>query len=330
MTKFCNSDKYSFCFTLQTMPKSHFSSFFAKLSENQEVIDEEATSSLNDPSTISNQYIHDLYRFFTVSAFQSEAFNIFSQRIALHRLPIIGEHLGEEELRIVADFLFQKERTDEALDIYRLLIDRGWLTHGLEIYQKAGYCLQKAKRYAEALVYYKYADTHRPDTLWTMRHIATCYRMMKEHALAIEMYHRVEAIEPDNRNIMVQLGNCYVETNQIKEAMKYFFKLEFLDENNAKALRGIAWCSFLDGKYEQAMKYYRKLLAGKPVMNDYLNAGHTAWVMKDMASAIDYYSRAVAACDSKDLFLELFNKDRNILLRHGIDEENIPLMLDMV
>ena len=62
------------------------------------------------PDVISNQYIHDLYRFFKLSQRRNEFHNIFQEEIALHRNPVLKELLSAPELLVaVADFHFRKE-----------------------------------------------------------------------------------------------------------------------------------------------------------------------------------------------------------------------------
>lgn len=130
------------------------------------------------PDVISNQYIHDLYRFFKLSQRRNEFHNIFQEEIALHRNPVLKELLSAPELLVaVADFHFRKEHPAEALELYRILIDRKQAN--ADIFQKTGFCLQKEKRYQEAVDAYLKADMLKPDHLWTLRHLATCYRQMK-------------------------------------------------------------------------------------------------------------------------------------------------------
>jgi hypothetical protein len=78
------------------------------------------------------------------------------------------------------------------------------------------------------------------------------------------------------------------------------------------------------------MKYYDKILNAKPLTIDYLNAGHVAWGGGDIEYAVTLYSKAILECGGKDIFLEIFNRDRSSLIRQGIKEEDIPLMLDMI
>ena len=72
-----------------------------------------------------------------------------------------------------------------------------------EIFQKTGYCLQKEKRYKEAIEAYRKADVLKPDHVWTIRHLATCHRQLRDFATALEYYRKAEAMQPENRNLPV-------------------------------------------------------------------------------------------------------------------------------
>ena len=332
---FCNSDKYSFCFTIAQLPQGQRDMMLSQMTpqDQSDFMEEKNNASLKQfaerPDVISNQYIHDLYRFFKLSQRRFEFHNIFQEEIALHRNPVLKELLSAPELLVaVADFHFSKEHPAEALELYRILIDRKQAN--ADIFQKTGFCLQKEKRYQEAVDAYQKADMLKPDHLWTLRHLATCYRQMKNFDAALEYYHRVETIQPENRNVLFYTGSCLAEQKRYDDALQYFFKLDFLENDCMKAWRGIGWCSFVSGKHEQAMKYYDKLLAAKPLATDYLNAGHVAWVLGNIEKAVGLYGKAMAESGSKDAFLEIFDRDRNSLLKQGIAGEEIPLMLDMI
>lgn len=332
---FCNSDKYSFCFTIAQLPQGQRDMMLSQMTpqDQSDFMEEKNSASLKQyaerPDVISNQYIHDLYRFFKLSQRRNEFHNIFQEEIALHRNPVLKELLSAPELLVaVADFHFRKEHPAEALELYRILIDRKQAN--ADIFQKTGFCLQKEKRYQEAVDAYLKADMLKPDHLWTLRHLATCYRQMKKFDAALEYYHRVETIQPENHNVLFYTASCLAEQKRYEDALQYFFKLDFLENNCMKAWRGIGWCSFVSGKHEQAMKYYDKLLASKPLATDYLNAGHVAWVLGNIEKAAGLYGKAMAESGSKDAFLEIFDRDRNSLLKQGIAAEEIPLMLDMI
>ena len=135
---------------------------------------------------------------------------------------------------------------------------------------------------------------------------------------------------PEDANVIFYIGNCLAEMEQYEEALNYFFQLHFIKSNCVKAWRGIGWCSFISRKYEQAMKYYEKIIGQKPQAIDYMNAGHVAWVMGDIQKAVTFYGKAIIACESREHFLEMFHKDEEALLKQGVREEDIPLMLDLL
>ncbi len=332
---FCNSDKYSFCFTIAELPKRQRDMMLNQLSpqDQQDLLDEKNAASLKEyavrPDIVSNQYIHDLYRFFKLSQRKAEFRNIFQEEIALHRNPVLKDMLKDSALlSAVADFHFRKERFVEAIELYQILIERK--STDANTYQKTGYCLQKEKRYLEAISAYQKADVLKPDHLWTLRHLATCFRQIKDYNSALKYYQRVEAIQPENHNVLFYTGSCLAEQGNYEDALQYFFKLDYLEHDCVKAWRGIGWCSFVCGKYEQAMKYYNKILNAKPLAVDYLNAGHVAWRSGSIEKAAELYRKAIQESGNKEVFLELFNRDRNSLIRQGITEEDIPLMLDII
>ena len=153
---FCNSDKYSFCFTIAQLPQGQRDMMLSQMTpqDQSDFMEEKNSASLKQyaerPDVISNQYIHDLYRFFKLSQRRNEFHNIFQEEIALHRNPVLKELLSAPELLVaVADFHFRKEHPAEALELYRILIDRKQAN--ADIFQKTGFCLQKEKRYQEAV-----------------------------------------------------------------------------------------------------------------------------------------------------------------------------------
>ena len=78
------------------------------------------------------------------------------------------------------------------------------------------------------------------------------------------------------------------------------------------------------------MKYYEKILASKPLATDYLNAGHVAWRLGNIEKAAEYYGKAALESGSREVFWEMFSKDKDTLVKQGIDEKDIPLMMDLV
>lgn len=332
---FCNSDKYSLCFTMAHIPQAQRNMMLSQMTSQDlnELMDESKSSGLRQyaqrPDVISNQYIHDLYRFFKLSQRRHEFRDIFKEEIALHRIPALKDILRKPELLVtIADFHFRKEHPAEALGIYQEVIDMNYAD--ADIFQKTGYCLQKEKRYKEAISAYRKADVLKPDHIWTIRHLATCYRQLRDFASALEYYRKVEAMQPENRNVTFFIGSCLAEQERYEEALQCFFKLDLMENDCIKAWRAIGWCSFVSGKSEQAMRYYEKVLALKPIATDYLNAGHVALRLGNMEKAAELYGKAASESGNQETFLDIFDKDKETLIKLGIDENDIPLIRDLV
>ena len=121
------------------------------------------------PGAISNQYLHDLYRFFKLSVRRQEFRDIFQDKLDFHNVPALDNILyWADVLFPIADFYISKERWEEAVEIYKELEEIGEF-EGDDIadgYQKFGYVLQKTKQYEEAIQAYLKADTLKPDNIW--------------------------------------------------------------------------------------------------------------------------------------------------------------------
>lgn len=332
---FCDSDKYSLAFTLSHIPQSQRGMMFSQMTSQdmEELMDEKRLSGFKQyaerPEVISNQYIHNLYRFFKLYPRRKELHDPFRDDITLHRIPALADVLDTPEaLKAVADFHFSKEHPAEALELYHKLTETG--CNDAEVYQKTGFCYQKAKCYPEAVNAYVKADVLKPDHVWTIRHLATCYRQMRDFGKALDYYHKAAAIQPDNRILLFHIGSCLAELDRYDEALQYFFRLDLMDSSDIKVWRAIAWCSFVCEKTEQAAKYYRKILeSGTTLATDYLNAGHVAWKTGDVARAAELYGQALSHSESRSAFIEMLLKDKEVLSKMGINTEDLPLMADL-
>ena len=333
---FCNSDKYSFSLAILSMPKAMKDMSMQQMEEqarmNEEHRDklEQLMQKKKEAKGTSRQYIQDLYRFFKLWRRHQEEEDIFHWSFNLWENPWLKDVFSTEDIfKELADYLFQKEYLEEAYTLFQKLMTFG--SKRTEVYQKAGYILQKQKRYADAIKHYQQADILSPDNVWTNKHLAQCYKLLGDMPKALEYYKKVEATQPDNLNIALQIGQCLARMEQYVDALAYFYKVEYLEKNPDNARRAIAWCSFVSGKYKEALKYYQLLLE-KPSSkaHDWMNAGHVYFVMHEIPLAIEHYQQAQSFEKSHTVFLEKFNKDKNALLSLGLMEEDIQIMLDLL
>ncbi|SHE44005.1 Tetratricopeptide repeat-containing protein [Mariniphaga anaerophila] len=331
----CNSDKYSFCLSIQGLPKENrefmAQGINAEMDQLKELEkDEELTQPGREAEFISNQYIQDLYRFYKLFPRKNDFEDIFSWHFDFHNKLAFGEILREDHklLRNIGEYYFAKNHFDEAAEIFGLLLEQ---EKDGELYQKIAYCYQKTGNFEKALDGYLKAELYDINRLWNLKKIALCYRNLKQPAKALEYYQAAEKIDSENLNNQLNIGHCLLELSEYDEALKCYFKVEYLSPGNKKVWRPIAWCSFLTGKKEQAAKYFSRLIDDEPSKHDYMNMGHVQWSLGNRKAALDFYRKSISENGfSADEFQEVFEEDLPHLISQGIDAEDVPIMLDQL
>lgn len=329
---FCNNDKYSLAFILGKLPQGQRNMMMKQITAQdiEAMMDEQRWDSLRKhailPEVLSNQYIHDLYRFFKLFRRKNEFRDPFTEDINPYHNPMLRTLMNTPELmKHISDYFFQNNYLNEALELYQ---QQAILEKSPDIYQRMGYCLQKGKRYREAIEAYQLADMFQPNHAWTIRHLATCHRALKDYGKSLEYYKKAESLQPGNRTIIYHIGTCLVGMERYDEALQYFYRLDLEEENNPKNWRAIGWCSLLSGRWGQAAKYYNRIPEKERTADDWLNAGHVAWVSGNILTATDYYRQSAMKYGSNTAFREAFEKDKDTLILLGISQDDIPLMED--
>ena len=329
----CNSDKYSFCFNIKFIPQAQkgllMNFFNAEIESLNEMTTEDEI--LNKPSKdkfIYTQYIQDFYRFSKLHPLRNEFKDIFSMKLDIYNtwfFNIVIKDLAI--LRNVAEFYFEKNDFEFALELYSMINKRG--DNSYEIYEKIGYCNQRVGKYETALEYYIKAELFDTNRTWLLKKIALCYRKLSENNKAIKYYKDALTIEPENIFILASIGHCYLALPDYENALKYFYKVEFLSPDSIKSARLVAWTSFIMGKFDIAHRLYSKIVNENPTKFDYINLGHVEWCLGNRMKAIENYKLSVRQENNNlDLFMLSFHDDRKYLIKHKIGEDEIPLMLD--
>jgi tetratricopeptide (TPR) repeat protein len=331
----CNSDKYSFCFSIQNLPVENrefmAEGMKAEMSQFNELQkDEELTDPGKKSGFISNQIIQDLYRFYKLHPRKNDFEDIFNWRFDFYNTTVLGEILKEDEkiLRNIAEYYFSKNHFEEAAEIFNYLLS---IDKNGELYQKLGFCYQKLGDYKTALDEYKKAELYGLNKLWNFKKIALCYRNLREPAKALEYYLQAESLDGEDLNVQLNVGHCYLETEQFEEALKCYFKVEYLSPGNKKVWRPIGWCSFVSSKKEQAEKYFQKLIDDEPNKHDLMNMGHVQWSLGKRKLALEFYKKSIAQTDFTETeFFDVFEEDLNHILKQGVEKEDVPIMLDQL
>ena len=278
---------------------------------------------------MSRQYIHDLYRFFKLWSRRHEIHDIFEDTLDLWNKEALSQALLHKEyINKLADYLFTHDDLAEAGILYDKSIEL-YNRKNAELWQKAGFIYQKIGSYKKAIDYYLQSYLLIPDNTWNNRHLAQCYRKEGNYPKALEYYNKVEQAQPDSLNLALQIGQCLMALERYDEALAYFFKVEYLDKKPQNARRAIGWCSFITGNHQQAKKYYDLLISDpKPIMEDWMNAGHVYYILNETEKSIEYYRKAQELCDSHDEFVRLYQIDKKDLIKQGANEVDLFILPD--
>ncbi|MCY1719457.1 tetratricopeptide repeat protein [Prolixibacteraceae bacterium Z1-6] len=331
----CNSDKYSFCFSIQNLPAENrefmAEGMKAEMAQFEELQnDEELTEPGKKAGFISNQIIQDLYRFYKLHPRKNDFEDIFNWRFDFHNKIALGEILKEDEniLRNIAEYYFTKNYFDDAAEVFNYLLS---IEKSGELYQKLGFCYQKMADFKQALNAYKKAELYDLNRKWNFNKIALCYRNLKQPKKALEYYREVEKLDEENLNVQLNIGHCLLELDQFDEALKCYFKVEYIASGNKKVWKPIAWCSFVAGKKEQAEKYFQKLIDDEPNKHDLMNMGHVQWSLGRRKEALEFYKQSIKQPDfTESEFFEVFEEDLHHLIEQGVENEDVPIMLDQL
>lgn len=334
---FCNSDKYSFALSISSLPKAMQEATIQQM-EQQAMAEEGSLDKMRNliemkpqKKDISRQYLQDLYRFFKLWRGHYEEEDIFQWHFRLWEVSHLHACLMNdiEQVKQIGNYLIQKEYYMDAYDIYQRLAEQGITT--AETFQKLGYIVQTQKNYKSAIAYYKEADILQPDNLWTLKHLAQCYRLDGKYKEALEYYHTAEKISPDDLSITSQTAQCLVRMELYDEALRYFHKVEYLGKHPENSRRAIAWCLFCCHRYDEALRYYLPIAESpeaKP--QDWMNTAHVYLAKGEQGEAMKFYRQAHQAEKSHSDFIERISNDRKELMHHGLTDEDINIILDLL
>ncbi len=334
-TFICNSDKYSFCFSIMMMPQEYRKMMSSQLGAESEELknmreEEFAINPNQEEESVCKQYVQDLYRFYKVFPRKHDFTDIFAFPLNYHKIEAIASTVSlPENLEKIALYYFEKNHLPEALCAYEMLSEVD--TAISEVWQKIGYCKQQLGNINDAIEAYLRSELiESSSNTWVLRRIAQCYRLLKQPDEALQYYKKLEKLHPDNLNIQLNIGHCFLELKQYEEALKNYFKVEWIDDINKRVWRSIAWCSFLSHKFEVSQKYYMKILEDTPNSHDYLNAGHVELALNNMKEAMSHYSESIRKIENVKSFKALLKGDFKELQLAGVDLKIIPALLDKI
>ena len=340
MTGLCDSDKYSLCRSLSRIG-GNAPDMFIHPGTTDEALDE-AVSELKEANRhrqaflVINEFVQDLYRFFKLCPRRQEFGDVFALSPRFDSHPLLSAAFDTPEclvemaaLHIRHPHYILERRQDNCREALRLLDKAaGFTENDFNALRLRGYCHEQLNELPAALEDYRKADVLRADNRWVLRHWATCCDGLGQPREACTIWQRLAALDKGNLQYQLNVGHMYMAQKRWSEALNAYYKAEFLFPDAEKTRRPLAWCSTLLGRFDQAEEYTQKILRQNPTANDWLNAGHLAWLRGQLREAVTRYAQGAALMADRDGFLSLFDRDLPLLQEAGLDESEIPMMRD--
>lgn len=324
----CDSDKYSFCLMATHLPKATKNDKLQdELYEQMQAIKHEREE--NADKMFKNElrsYVQGFYRFSYLYLHHEQFTNPFQHDLFIVNYPPFDSLICNDDIILrLANFVFKDKSYALAKKMFKKLSANN---RSSETLQKLGVCYEQEGDIKQAIKCYKQADLlHKPST-WTMKRLAHCYCQIADYQNALNYYNELAKQDSNNVHIALRQAECYIQLKQYDEAFKFLFKADYLQPNSHLTERAIAWCSLLTKKYSQAENYYTKILKDSPTSTDFLNAGHSAWLIGNISNAVERYKKALELNGNQSS--TFLSNDRDMLIIAGKTEEDIAMMTDVV
>ena len=272
---FCNSDKYSLCFTFKSLGSIGEAAMEAQINQQLggENIDNLISDAMNvkpKKTDIRRQYIFDLYRFFYSYPYKQQFLNPFALLKENPVTPYTNMGLSmllaaqKEELAQYADFLMRKEFYSTALRLFESLYKNEFEAQYASLWQKIGFCHQKLAQVDEAIRAYKIANQLKPRSKWTLSHLASLSLSAGEYDNtmdAVQFYQELLEIDPDNQKYLMNISQALIALEDFDKAQPYLYKALYLDEDSIQLKLMLSWCLIATGQNEKAAKYLLEVQA---------------------------------------------------------------------
>lgn len=293
----CDSDKFSFAFSLNSMPQSQRKMVAERMGSQmaqfkEAMADKKLKSSVPEFDNEVTRYVRDIYRFFKLFRKKEDFTDPFEKPFDFSSVPVIRDILSDSEiLNLVGEFYFKRGYYGEALPLLSKLADDN--REDSLLWEKIGYCYNASGNLEEAMKWYKRAELVHPDSKWLLKKIALCSRMLNKFDQAAQYYAKALESDPDNYHLLMSAGHCMLESGNPIGAVADYYHADYVRPGKTSTWRAIAWGELLSGDAKKSLEYYSRILEkDDSTAMDHLNSGHANYVMGNLKEAAECYKRS--------------------------------------
>ncbi len=330
----CDSDKYSFAFSLASMPAAQRNMVLSQMHAQTEQMKEQikdlkalrAGTEYEDELT---RYFRDLYRFHKLFPKHAEFFDPFASALDFTAIPVVSEVMeSADDVAPIAEFYFKRGYYSEALPLLNTVARSS--SSGPHVWEKIGFCLEKTPNgNQEAIEAYMKAQLFNPDSRWIARRLGICYRREADYRNAIEY---LEMARPEDgafdRNLSLLIADTQMEAGKWEDALRELYRVDYETPDDPEVIRRMARCAFRSSDLDKAESLIKVIPNISLAEDDYRLMGHIAFLRKDMAEAARLYRLTVRPNDEKRLWKSQILSDLDILTSLGASRTDLLLLLE--
>lgn len=332
----CDSDKYSFAFSLASMPSAQrgmmLSQMHAQTEQMKEQIrDLKALRAGGEFEEALTAFSRDLYRFHKLFPKRAEFFDPFAGALDFTALPVISDVLeSTDDVAAVAEFYFKRGYYVEALPLLQTVARSS--SSGPHIWEKIGFSLEKTSDVShDAIEAYMKAQLFNPDSRWIARRLGICYRREGDYRNALEY---LEMARPEDgafdRSLSLLIADTLMEAGKWDEALHELYRVDYEAPDDPEVIRRMARCAFRSGDLEKAGSLMDQISGIDMKEEDYRMMGHLAFLRKDLKEASRLYRLTVRPNDEKRLWKSQILSDLDILNSLGASRSDLLLLLESI
>ncbi len=334
--KLCDSDKFSFCMLVDALPneqkeevKRHMIEGMANFSE--------ARRKENATEEAYHNVIQCLSRCLRRSPWSADWPAVFSPQTIFINNPLLKKKLTKDAIYLykVGASLLRYRRYADAKQHFLLL--RRLIGPSTELLSDIATCEENEGNLQNATDYIVEAIELEPENKTLYNRLQSYLAVLEQYVAQLDCLEEMEKRFPDDEDVLVDMGLCLMQMERWKEAKNKFLQLELNEKKVVPSIRAVAWCALQMKDFELANRYYHRLLEEMPHKvnwEDYLNCGHTEWLLGNVANALDLYYRYVdkylsSEHDVKNA-LTPFDNDARVLKKLGVSQSDIYLLHDII
>lgn len=330
----CDSDKYSFAFSLTSMPIPQRNMMLSQMRAQTEQLkdqmrDMKALKAGAEYEEEMTRYFRDLYRFHKLFPKRGEFFDPFAAALDFTSIPVVGEVMeSADDVAPVAEFYFKRGYYSEALPLLQTVAHSSGASPHL--WEKIGFCLEKSPNgNQEAIEAYMKAQLFNPDSRWIARRLGICYRREADYRNALEYLEMASPADGSfDRNLSLLIADIMMEAGQWENALHELYRIDYETPDDPEVIRRMARCAFRSKDLEKAESLIKQLPQISLSEDDYRLMGHIAFLKREMAEAARLYRLTVRPNDDKRLWKSLILSDLDVLISLGASRADLLLLLE--